>query len=196
MKRRTIIKGGILGLSGFYLSRLSAQPVAWPGLYGEAASPFKPSWESLAGYKVPDWFRDAKFGMWAHWGPQCQPERGDWYARGMYQEGSDQYKYHCEKYGHPSKFGFKDVINEWKAEQWNPGELVALYKKAGAQYFMALGNHHDNFDLFNSKHHRWNSTKLGPKKDLIGGWAKAARKEGLPFGVSVHASHAWSWYET
>jgi alpha-L-fucosidase len=89
-------------------------------------------------YQVPDWFRDAKFGMWAHWGPQCQPERGDWYARGMYQEGSDQYKFHCEKYGHPSKFGFKDVINEWKAENWNPEELVGLYKNAGAQYFFAL----------------------------------------------------------
>ena len=161
-----------------------------------ANGPFKPTWESLQNYKTPEWFRDAKLGMWAHWGPQCQPEAGDWYARNMYQEGSWQYKIHLQKYGHPSKFGFKDVINEWKAEKWNPEELVSLYKSAGAQYFMALANHHDNFDLYDSKYQNsWNSTKIGPKKDLIGGWAKAARNNGLPFGVSVHASHAWRWYE-
>lgn len=113
----------------------------------------------------------------------------------MYQEGSDQYKYHLQKYGHPSKFGFKDVINEWKAENWHPEELVALYKKAGARYFMAMANHHDNLDLYDSKYQRWNSTKVGPKKDIIGGWAKAAKEQALHFGVTVHASHAWTWYE-
>jgi alpha-L-fucosidase len=88
------------------------------------------------------------------------------------------------------------VINEWKAEKWNPEELVSLYKSVGAQYFMALANHHDNFDLYNSKYQKqWNATKIGPKRDLIGGWAKAAKGNGLPFGVSVHASHAWRWYE-
>lgn len=130
---------------------------------------FKPTWDSLAQYKTPDWFRNAKFGIWAHWGPQCQPEFGDWYAREMYMEGNGKYKYHLEKYGHPSVFGFKDVINEWKAENWNPGELLSLYKNAGAKYFMALANHHDNFDLYNSKYQKWNSVNLGPKKDLIGG---------------------------
>lgn len=161
-----------------------------------AKGPFKPTWESLHNYKTPDWFRDAKFGIWAHWGPQCEPEAGDWYARGMYQEGSRQYKVHLEKYGHPSAFGFKDVINKWRGENWDPEELVSLYKSAGAQYFMAMANHHDNFDLYDSKYQKhWNATKIGPKKDLIGGWEKAARNNGLPFGVSVHASHAWSWYE-
>lgn len=196
MKRRTLIKGLATGLSSLYLSNLYAYGLLKPQpIPGMAPGPFKPSWASLEQYQVPDWFRDAKFGIWAHWGPQCQPERGDWYARGMYQEGSDQYKYHIQKYGHPSKFGFKDVINDWKAENWHPEELVALYKKAGAKYFMAMANHHDNFDLYDSKYHRWNATRLGPKKDLIGGWAKAAKEQGLPFGVSVHASHAWSWYE-
>ncbi|WP_143306519.1 alpha-L-fucosidase [Chitinophaga vietnamensis] len=196
MKRRTLIKGLAAGVSSLYLSNLYARSIlnaqSIPRL---APGPFQPTWDSLGQYQVPDWFRDAKFGIWAHWGPQCQPERGDWYARGMYQEGSDQYKYHLEKYGHPSKFGFKDVIHEWKAENWQPEELLALYKKAGARYFMAMANHHDNFDLYDSKYHSWNSTKLGPKKDLIGGWAKAARKQGLPLGVAVHASHAWTWYE-
>ncbi len=165
--------------------------------YGEtiAEGPFKPEWASLQKYKVPDWFRDAKFGIWAHWGAQCQPEHGDWYARSMYREGSDDYKFHCQKYGHPSKFGFKDVINEWKAENWDPDYLVKLYKGTGARYFVAMANHHDNFDNYNSKYQTWNSTKLGPKKDLIGGWASAASRNGLKFGVSVHASHAWSFYE-
>jgi alpha-L-fucosidase len=196
MQRRTLIKGLATGLSSLYLSNLYARNLLASGTDRPmAAGPFKPSWDSLAQYQVPEWFRDAKFGIWAHWGPQCQPEHGDWYARGMYQEGSDHYKYHLQKYGHPSKFGFKDVINEWKAENWDPQELVALYKKAGARYFMAMANHHDNFDLYDSKYQPWNATKLGPKKDIIGGWAKAAKEQDLPFGVTVHASHAWTWYE-
>ena len=161
-----------------------------------AEGKFQPTWESLKQYEVPEWFRDRKFGIWAHWGPQCQPEAGDWYARHMYVEGNGQNKLHVEKYGHPSEFGFKDVIREWKAEKWNPDKLVALYKRSGAQYFFAMANHHDNLDMWDSKYQPWNSVKLGPKKDLIGGWAKAARAQGLPFGVSVHAAHAWSWYET
>jgi len=160
------------------------------------APAFEPTWASLeAGYQVPEWFRDAKFGIWAHWGPQCEPEDGDWYARLMYMEGSDQAKFHREHYGHPSEFGFKDVIHKWKAENWNPDALMALYKRAGAQYFFALANHHDNFDLWDSSYQPWNSTKIGPKKDLIGGWARAARAQGMRFGVSVHSSHAWTWYE-
>lgn len=196
MRRRTLIKGMATGLSSLYLSKLYAGSLLSPRSNPAIRGPFLPTWDSLREYQVPDWFRDAKFGIWAHWGPQCQPERGDWYARGMYQEGSDQYKYHLQKYGHPSKFGFKDVINEWKAENWNPEELVALYKKAGAKYFMAMANHHDNFDLYDSKYQNWNSTKLGPRKDIIGGWAKAAKEHDLTFGVTVHASHAWTWYET
>ncbi len=156
---------------------------------------FQPSWESLKQYEVPGWFRNAKFGIWAHWGPQCQPEQGDWYARFMYEEGSADYKYHVEHYGPQSQFGFKDVINTWKAEKWDPDRLVALYKRVGAQYFFALANHHDNLDLWDSKYQPWNSVRVGPKKDIIAGWARAARAQGLPFGVSVHAAHAWMWYE-
>ena len=161
-----------------------------------APGPFQPDWQSLVSqYRVPDWFRDAKFGIWAHWGCQCEPEAGDWYARNMYIEGSRDYKFHLEHYGHPSKFGFKDVIHQWKAEHFEPDKLLAFYKESGAKYFMALANHHDNFDNFNSKYQPWNSVALGPKKDLIGLWAAAARKNGLRFAVSVHGSRAWSWYE-
>jgi len=160
-----------------------------------ARGKFQPTWQSLSHYEVPEWFRDRKFGIWAHWGPQCQPEAGDWYARHMYQEGSGQYRSHVQRYGHPSEFGFKDVINQWKAEKWEPEKLIALYKRAGAQYFFAMANHHDNFDMWDSRYQPWNSVAIGPRKNIIGGWAKAARAAGLPFGVSIHAAHAWNWYE-
>src|SRR5260370_13030872 len=166
-----------------------------PALPPIANGPFKPSWESLTNYVCPEWFRDGKLGIWAHWGPQCEPEAGDWYARNMYIEGSRQYKLHLERYGHPSKFGFKDVIHLWKAERFDPDRLLGFYKANGAKYFMALANHHDNFDNFNSKYQPWNSVALGPQRDLIGAWARAARKLGLRFAVSVHGSRAWSWYE-
>lgn len=200
MERRTLLKQLGLTISGLSLAgHAQAAPFFAPFATDEKIDKgaFEPTWESLQTYQVPDWYRNAKFGIWAHWGPQCQPEAGDWYARGMYEEGSRQYKIHQAKYGHPSKFGFKDVINEWKADQWNPDELVSLYKGVGAKYFFAMANHHDNLDLYNSKYQKnWNSTKVGPKKDIIGGWAKAAKKQGLPFGVSVHAAHAWRWFET
>ncbi|BES61738.1 alpha-L-fucosidase [Dysgonomonas capnocytophagoides] len=158
---------------------------------------YEPTWESLSQYsEAPEWFRDVKFGIWAHWGPQCQPEGGDWYARNMYDEGGGQYKYHLDKYGHPSEFGFKDVINEWKGDKWDPEKLLKLYKKAGAEYFFAMGNHHDNFDLWDSKYQRWNSVNLGPKRDILGEWEKAARANDMYFGVSIHSAHAWNWYET
>ncbi len=161
------------------------------------SGPYQPTWESLSQYgQAPDWFRDVKFGIWAHWGPQCQPEQGDWYARGMYDEGSRQYNWHVANYGHPSEFGFKDVINSWKADKWDPDRLMALYKRVGAKYFFTLGNHHDNFDLWDSKYHRWNSVNMGPQKDIVKGWEKAARANGLYFGISIHSAHAWTWYET
>lgn len=156
---------------------------------------FEPTWESLKNYKVPQWFRNAKFGIWAHWGPQCVEGTGDWMARSMYMEGTREYKYHVEHYGHPSEVGFKDIIPLFKAEKWDPDKLVALYKKIGAQYFFVLGNHHDNMDLWDSKYQPWNSMNMGPKRDLLAEWEKAARKYGLPFGISFHADHAWTWYE-
>ena len=156
---------------------------------------FQPTWSSLENYQVPEWFRNAKFGIWAHWGPQCVEGSGDWMARSMYLEGSAEYKYHVEHYGHPSEVGFKDIIPLFKAEKWNPDKLVEFYKKIGAQYFFALGNHHDNFDLWDSKYQAWNSKNMGPKRDILAEWEQAARKYELPFGISFHADHAWTWYE-
>ena len=160
-----------------------------------AEGQYQPKWESLRNHKTPEWFRDAKFGIWAHWGPQCVEGSGDWMAREMYMEGSKAYRYHKEHYGHPSEVGFKDILPLFKAEKWDPDKLVERYKRLGAQYFFVLGNHHDNFDLWDSKYQEWNAVNMGPKRDLIDGWAKAAKKHGLPLGISFHADHAWTWYE-
>ena len=198
MKRREVIKAGAFSLLALWSGKVIGQPTLGGlemNLLKKGPLHFEPTWDSLAQYQFPDWFRNAKFGIWAHWGPQCQPEHGDWYARSMYIEGSRDYNFHLKEYGHPSKFGFKDVIRDWKADKWNPEYLVALYKQAGARYFMAMANHHDNFDNFNSRYQPWNSLTMGPHKDLIAGWEAAARSNGLRFGVSVHASHAWSFYE-
>ena len=156
---------------------------------------YLPDWNSLSSWECPEWFKDAKFGIWAHWGPQCHAEAGDWYARFMYYQGSGAYNWHVSHFGNPATFGLKDLCNDWKAQNWNPEELVNLYKSVGARYFMALGNHHDNFDLWDSPYQEWNSVNVGPKKDLIKGWSEACKKAGLPLGVSIHASHAWTWLE-
>jgi alpha-L-fucosidase len=199
MKRRDLLKHLGAAMPAVALSgaaRAAADAIAPEVSLPIAAGPFKPEWDSLDKYQVPEWFRNAKFGIWAHWGPQCQPEFGDWYGRLMYEKGSDAHKHHVQQYGDPAQVGFKDIIRQWKADKWNPDELVALYKKAGARYFVALANHHDNFDLYSSRYQpEWNSTSIGPQKDLIAGWSKAARANGLRFGVSVHAAHAWTWYE-
>jgi alpha-L-fucosidase len=160
------------------------------------AQKFTPTDESFRQYKYPDWFRDAKFGIWAHWGPQAVPRQGDWYAKKLYEEGSSDYKYHVAHYGHPSKFGYKDIIPLWKAERWDPEKLMSLYKKTGARYFVSMGTHHDDFFLWNSKIHKWNALNMGPKKDVLGLWQKAAKKEGLRFGVSEHLGASYTWFQT
>ena len=160
-----------------------------------APGPFKPTEASLQQYQCPTWFRDAKFGIWAHWGPQSVPMDGDWYARGMYEQGSGHNKYHVAHYGPPSKFGYKDIIPLWKAEQWDPDRLMTLYKKAGARYFVSMGSHHDNFFLWNSKLHRWNSVNMGPHRDVVGTWQKAATKNGMKFGVSEHLAASFTWFQ-
>lgn len=183
--------------------------VFWSSVYGQRyevavlpdAEPmeqgkFNPTWASLAQYEVPEWFRDAKFGIWAHWGPQCVEGSGDWMAREMYHEGTNKYNHHLKHYGHPSEIGFKDILPLFKAERWNPDSLVAFYKEVGARYFFALGNHHDNFDLWDSKYQPWNSMRMGPQRDILAEWQRAAAKEELPFGISFHADHAWRWYES
>lgn len=156
---------------------------------------FEASFESLRNYECPDWFRNAKFGIWSHWGPQSVPMFGDWYARNMYIQGTEQYNYHIRHYGHPSKFGYKDICALWKAENFNPDELMELYVKAGARYFVAQAMHHDNFFNYESKLNPFNSTKIGPMKDICAMWKQAADKYKLPFGITEHLAASFSWWK-
>ncbi len=150
---------------------------------------------SLKAYTVPDWFGDAKFGIWSHWGPQSAVGDGDWYARNMYMEGSAQYKYHVQRFGPQSKVGYKDVIPLFTADRWDPEHLMDLYAKAGAKYFFSMGVHHDNYDMWDSKYQpRWNAVSSGPRKDIVRLWAAAARRRGLRFGVSEHLSNSFDWF--
>jgi len=160
-----------------------------------APGPFRPEFESFTQYQCPEWFRDAKLGMWAHWGPQAVPMMGDWYAKHMYVQGHRQYEHHLQTYGHPTTHGYKDIIPLWKAEKWDPDRLMAMYKKAGARYFVSMGSHHDNFYLWNSKLHKWNAVQMGPKRDVVGDWQGAARKQGLYFGVSEHLGASFTWFQ-
>ena len=206
LSRRAFLKTSTLaagaGLTApFWESRLRA---AAGGSAPDAGAPpqipsglFAANRESLNTYRAPDWFGDAKFGIWNHWGPQSAAEYGDWYARRMYVEGEPQYQHHLQHYGHPSKTGFADVINSWKADKFDADYLVALYKKAGAKYYVSMGCHHDNFDLWNSKYQpRWNAADSGPKKDIVGLFKKAAEQHGLRFGVSEHLSNSFCWFGT
>ena len=191
MNRRNALRALVGVISS---TKLSGTLARLPALARSAQEPFRPTHESLATYQVPQWFLDAKFGIWAHWGPQSAAEDGDWYARNMYIQGSDQYNYHVAHYGHPSKCGFKDIIPTWKAMAFDADHLVGLYKKAGAKYFVSMGVHHDNFDLWNSKHTRWNSVNMGPKRDVVAEFRKAAQKHGLRFGVSDHLWISYKWF--
>ena len=147
---------------------------------------FEPTFESLRGYEAPEWFRDAKFGIWSHWGPQSVPMFGDWYARNMYIEGTPQYEYHLRHYGHPSKVGWKDICAMWKAENFDPEGLAERYRKAGARYLMTQATHHDHFFNYDSKINRMNSVNVGPHKDILALWKKAADRQGMKFGLTEH----------
>lgn len=160
-----------------------------------AQGPFSGSLDSLKNNRYPEWFTDGKLGIWAHWGPQSVPMEGDWYARQMYEEGSKDYEDHLKRFGHPSRKGYKDIVPLWKAERWDPDRLMRLYKAAGAKYFVSMGVHHDNFDLWNSTYHRWNAVKMGPHRDVVGEWQKAAHRYGLRFGVSEHLGASWTWFQ-
>lgn len=155
---------------------------------------FEATFESLRTYECPAWFQDVKFGIWSHWGPQSVPMCGDWYARNMYVQNSPQYLYHIRHYGHPSKFGYKDLCRLWKAENFRPDELMDLYYRAGARYFVAQATHHDHFFNYGSKINRFNSVNIGPGKDICALWKTEADNHHLPFGLTEHLGASFSWW--
>ena len=161
-----------------------------------ATGPFKPTWDSIkANYPgVPDWFSQSKFGVFVHWGPQASGKSGDWYARRLYRQGESAYANHLANFGHPSEFGYKDVLNAWTAPKWDPSSLTKTFHDAGMRFMMVVGVHHDNYDLWDSKYQPWNSVNVGPKKDMIGGWAKEARQLGMRFCITFHHEYSWWWW--
>ncbi len=149
--------------------------------------PFRPDWESLEKYEAPDWYRDAKFGIFIHWGVYSVPAFGnEWYPRLMYVEGSPEYKHHLATYGSLDKFGYKDFIPIFKTEHYDPAAWAQLFKKAGAKYVVPVAEHHDGFAMYDSGLSDWTVAKMGPHRDTTGELAKAVRAEGLHFGVSSH----------
>ncbi len=149
--------------------------------------PFRADWESLQKYDIPEWYKDAKFGIFIHWGVYSVPAFGnEWYPRNMYQAGSPEYKHHQAAYGPQDKFGYKDFIPMFKAEHFDPAAWAELFKKAGAKYVVPVAEHHDGFAMYDSGLSDWTVAKMGPHRDTTGELAKAVRAEGLHFGVSSH----------
>ena len=160
----------------------------------QAQERYQATWESLKKYTTPDWFRDAKFGIFIHWGVYSVPAFGsEWYPRQMYQQGSDEFKHQVATYGSQDKFGYKDFIPMFKAEKFNPQQWVELFKKAGAKYVVPVAEHHDGFAMYKTALSKWNAFEMGPKRDIIGELAAEIKKQGLVFGLSSHRIEHW-WF--
>jgi len=180
-------------------SKTPADPKDFPEVkmdFKIAPGPCQPTWDSLKqNYPgVPEWFNLAKFGVFVHWGPQASGRSGDWYARNLYRQGTLAYSNHLQNFGHPSQVGYKDVLNAWQALKWDPAVLTKQFYDAGMRFMMVVGVHHDNFDLWNSAYQPWNAVNIGPKKDMIGGWSREARKFGMKFCITFHHEYSWWWW--
>ncbi len=158
------------------------------------AARFEPTWDSLQQYSCPEWFRDAKFGIYVHWGVYSVPAQGCWYGRNMYERNRPQYQYHRDNWGHPSEFGYKDFIPMWKAENFDPDVWLRLFKEAGARYFAPCASHHDGFDLWDSPH-KYNAVNMGPQKNLLRMLKDATLKHGLRWGVTTHLARNYNFFQ-
>jgi alpha-L-fucosidase len=159
-----------------------------------AAGPFQATWESLGDYRVPDWFRDAKFGIFVHWGPYCVPAFGsEWYPRHMYLPGQEEFDYHRRVYGPQDKFGYKDLIPKLTGENFDPHGWASLFRQAGAQYVVPVAEHHDGFAMYDSELNPWNAVAMGPQRDVVGELAEAVRAQSMVFGLSSHRAEHW-WF--
>jgi alpha-L-fucosidase len=157
--------------------------------------PFQADWSSLAAYRAPDWFRDAKFGIFLHWGVYSVPAfANEWYSRNMYVKGNPAYEYHRAVYGPQAKFGYKDFIPLFTAAKFDPNAWVDLFSRAGARYVVPVAEHCDGFAMYDSGFTNWDAAKMGPKRDVVGELEKATRARGLHFGVSSHRAEHWWWY--
>ena len=163
---------------------------------GAVSTPFEPSWDSLKKYKIPDWYQDAKFGIFIHWGVYSVPAfDSEWYPRNMYMEGSPVFNHQIHTYGPQSQAGYKDFIPQFKAEKFDPDAWAELFRKAGAKYVIPVAEHHDGFPMYDCGFTDWSAAKMGPKRDIVGDLATAIRKQGLHFGASSHRAEHWFFYE-
>jgi alpha-L-fucosidase len=163
---------------------------------GLRGGPFTADWNSLGDYRVPEWFRDAKFGIFIHWGVYSVPAFGnEWYSRNMYVEGTPAFKHEVAMYGSQSKFGYKDFIPMFRGDHFNADAWMDLFARAGARYVVPVAEHCDGFAMYNSSISDWNAVKMGPKRDVVGELAEASRRHGLHFGVSSHRAEHWWWYD-
>lgn len=163
---------------------------------------YTPNWDSLAKHEaVPEWFKDAKFGIYFHWGPYSVPavdntKNGDvaaeWYPRWMHWNFEDDpqhqaiYKYHLQHYGNPNEFGYHDLIPLFKGEKFDADAWAELFDQAGARFAGPVAEHHDGFAMWDSKITPWNSVDMGPKRDIIGELAKAIRDKGMKLITTFH----------
>ena len=172
---------------------------AWMSVGHSQAEPFEPTWKSLSTYECPEWFQDAKFGIYAHWGPYSVArgiQNTDWYGHHMYEEGHPINRFHTATYGPVDKFGYKDFIPLFTAEKFDADEWADLYLEAGARFAGPVGEHADGFAMWKSNITPWNSSAMGPKRDIVGEMEKAIRKRGMKFMVSMHHQWKWGWYPT
>lgn len=149
---------------------------------------YEPTWESLEKYdEAAEWFKDAKFGIYAHWGVMSVPAfANDWYARNMHIEGSNEYNHHIETYGEHSEFGYHDFVPMFKAEKFNADEWAELFKKSGAKFAGLVAQHHDGWSNWGSEINPWNAVDMGPKRDVYGELATAIHKRNMKLVASFH----------
>lgn len=156
---------------------------------------FRADWDSLGLYRVPEWYRDAKFGIFIHWSVFSVPAfANEWYSRDMYKQGDAAFQHHVATYGPQSKFGYKDFIPMFTATKFDPNVWVELFQRAGAKYIVPVAEHCDGFPMYASDFTEWNASRMGPKRDVVGEIAKATRAHGLHFGLSSHRAEHWWWY--
>jgi alpha-L-fucosidase len=161
-----------------------------------ARGPFKPEWSSLETQKVPDWYLDAKFGIFIHWGVSSVPAFGsEWYPRQMYVKDTAEFKHHRKTYGSQAKFGYKDFIPKFTAEKFDPRRWAELFRDAGAMYVVPVAEHHDGFPIYDCSLTDWSAAKMGPKRDIVGELARAVRRAGLRFGASTHRAEHWWFFD-
>lgn len=156
---------------------------------------YSADWRSLRNHQTPEWFRDAKFGIYTHWGPYSVPAVGpnvSWYPHNMYREGTEQYKAHVSNYGDPSKFGYKDFIPLFTGENFDPDQWADMFHNAGARFAGPVAEHHDGFPMWDTAHGDWNAAKMGPKRDVVGQLEKSIRAKGMKYMVAMH--HAENWW--